>query len=156
VDDILYLHWWDHTTSIEEIMDSLHILVEQGKVLYLGISDSPAWVLSAANTYARAHSKTPFSIYQGRWNVLYRDMEREIIPMAKHFGMAIAPWDVLGGGKFQSKEALEERKKKNEGLRSMFGGRAVRRRSQDERGALQSRGGAWPRVPDDDRAWRTY
>lgn len=119
--DVLYLHWWDHTTSIEEIMDSLHILVEQGKVLYLGISDSPAWVVSAANTYARAHGKTPFSIYQGRWNVLLRDFEREIIPMARHFGMALAPWDVLGSGKFQSKKAIEERKKKGEGLRTMLG-----------------------------------
>jgi len=119
--DILYLHWWDWTTSIEEIMDSLHILVEQGKVLYLGISDSPAWVVSAANTYAKAHGKTPFSIYQGRWNVMQRDMEREIIPMARHFGMALAPWDVLGGGKFQSRKALEERKKKGEGLRSFMG-----------------------------------
>ncbi len=119
--DILYLHWWDWTTSIEEVMDALHILVEQGKVLYLGISDSPAWVVSAANTYARAHGKTPFTIYQGRWNVMLRDMEREIIPMARHFGMALAPWDVLGGGKFQSKKALDERKKNNEGLRSVMG-----------------------------------
>lgn len=120
--DILYLHWWEYTTSIEEVMDSLHILVEQGKVLYLGISDSPAWVVAAANTYARAQGKTPFSIYQGRWNVLHRDMEREIIPMARHFGMALAPWDVLGGGKFQSRKALEERKKNNEALRSIMGG----------------------------------
>ncbi|CAD0115005.1 unnamed protein product [Aureobasidium uvarum] len=119
--DVLYLHWWDHTTSIEEIMDSLHILVEQGKVMYLGISDSPAWVVSAANYYAKAHGKTPFSIYQGRWNIMLRDFEREIIPMARHFGMALAPWDVLGGGKFQSKAAIEERKKKNEGLRNMMG-----------------------------------
>lgn len=118
--DILYLHWWDHTTSIEEVMDSLHILVQQGKVLYLGISDSPAWVVSAANIYARAHGKTPFSIYQGRWNVLLRDFEREIIPMARHFGMALAPWDVLGGGKFKSKSEVEERKKKGEGLRSLL------------------------------------
>ncbi|KAJ8101670.1 NADP-dependent oxidoreductase domain-containing protein [Lipomyces tetrasporus] len=120
--DILYLHWWDHTTSIEEIMDSLHVLVEQGKVLYLGVSDTPAWVVSAANTYARAHGKTPFSIYQGRWNVMSRDFERDIIPMARHFGMALAPWDVLGGGKFQSKKAIEERKKKGEGLRSLRSG----------------------------------
>ncbi|KAI4762490.1 putative aryl-alcohol dehydrogenase Aad14 [Aureobasidium sp. EXF-3400] len=120
--DILYLHWWDHTTSIEEIMDSLHILVEQGKVLYLGISDTPAWVVSAANYYAKAHGKTPFSIYQGRWNIMLRDFEREIIPMARHFGMALAPWDVLGGGRFQSKAALEERKKNNEGIRSLMGG----------------------------------
>ncbi|KAK9321522.1 NADP-dependent oxidoreductase domain-containing protein [Lipomyces orientalis] len=118
--DIIYLHWWDYTTSIEEIMDSLHILVEQGKVLYLGISDSPAWVVSAANTYARDHGKTPFSIYQGRWNVMLRDFERDIIPMARHFGMALAPWDVLGGGKFQTKKALEERKKKGEELRSLI------------------------------------
>ncbi|KAH8549007.1 putative aryl-alcohol dehydrogenase Aad14 [Umbelopsis sp. PMI_123] len=120
--DILYLHWWDFTTSIEEIMDSLHILVQQGKVLYLGVSDTPAWIVSAANYYARAHGKTPFSIYQGRWNIMMRDFEREIIPMARHFGMALAPWDVLGGGKFQSKASMEERKKKGEGLRSMFSG----------------------------------
>ncbi|CAL5869073.1 uncharacterized protein PFLUO_LOCUS3301 [Penicillium psychrofluorescens] len=120
--DVLYLHWWDHSTSIEEIMDALHILVEQGKVLYLGISDSPAWVVSAANTYARAHGKTPFSVYQGRWNVMRRDFERDILPMARHFGMALAPWDVLGSGKFQSAKALEARKKEGEGLRTMLGG----------------------------------
>ncbi|KAJ5171100.1 Aryl-alcohol dehydrogenase (AAD) [Penicillium coprophilum] len=119
--DVLYLHWWDHTTSIEEIMDSLHILVEQGKVMYLGISDSPAWVVSAANTYARAHGKTPFSIYQGRWNVMRRDFERDILPMARHFGMALAPWDVLGSGHFQTAKQLEERKKNGEGLRSVMG-----------------------------------
>ncbi|ORX85759.1 putative aryl-alcohol dehydrogenase Aad14 [Basidiobolus meristosporus CBS 931.73] len=119
--DILYVHWWDHTTSIEEIMDSLDILVQQGKVLYLGISDTPAWIVSAANYYARSHGKTPFSIYQGRWNIMRRDFEREIIPMARHFGMALAPWDVLGGGKFQTKAAIAEREKRGEGLRSIFG-----------------------------------
>lgn len=120
--DILYVHWWDYTTSIEEMMDSLQILVEQGKVLYLGVSDTPAWVVSAANYYARAHGKTPFSIYQGRWNVLARDFERDIIPMARHFGMALAPWDVMGGGKFQTRAAVEERKKKGEGLRRLTTG----------------------------------
>ncbi|KAK5326068.1 putative aryl-alcohol dehydrogenase aad14 [Exophiala xenobiotica] len=119
--DLLYLHWWDHTTSIEEIMDALHILVEQGKVMYLGISDTPAWIVSAANEYAKARGKTQFSVYQGRWNILIRDFERDIIPMARHYGMALAPWDVLGGGKFQTKKAIEERKKNNEGLRSMMG-----------------------------------
>ncbi|EDP53712.1 aryl-alcohol dehydrogenase (AAD), putative [Aspergillus fumigatus A1163] len=111
--DILYLHWWDHTTSIEEIMNSLHILVEQGKVLYLGISDTPAWIVAAANAYAAAVGKTPFCIYQGRWNVMLRDFEREILPMARHFGMALAPWNILGSGKFQTREQVEERKKKD-------------------------------------------
>jgi aryl-alcohol dehydrogenase-like predicted oxidoreductase len=119
--DLLYVHWWDWTTSIEEVMDSLHLLVEQGKVLYLGISDTPAWIVSAANTYARSHGKTQFSVYQGRWSVMLRDFERDIIPMARHFGMALAPWDVIGGGKFQSKKQIEERKKAGEGLRSMMG-----------------------------------
>lgn len=119
--DILYVHWWDHLTSIEEVMDSLHIFVEQGKVLYLGISDSPAWVVSAANYYARAHGKTPFSVYQGKWSLMLRDFEREIIPMARHFGMALCPWGVLGSGKFQSKKEIEERKAKGETLRAMVG-----------------------------------
>ncbi|CAI4715703.1 BBM_1a_G0043420.mRNA.1.CDS.1 [Saccharomyces cerevisiae] len=120
--DILYVHWWDYMTSIEEVMDSLHILVQQGKVLYLGVSDTPAWVVSAANYYATSHGKTPFSVYQGKWNVLNRDFERDIIPMARHFGMALAPWDVMGGGRFQSKKAMEERKKNGEGLRTFVGG----------------------------------
>ncbi|EFQ28939.1 aldo/keto reductase [Colletotrichum graminicola] len=119
--DLLYVHWWDWTTSIEELMDSLHILVEQGKVLYLGVSDTPAWIVSAANTYAKAQGKTPFSVYQGRWNVLIRDVERDIIPMARHFGMALCPWDVLGGGKLQSMTQLEARQKAGEGLRCTFG-----------------------------------
>lgn len=119
--DLFYIHWWDWTTSIEEVMDSLHVLVEQGKVLYLGISDSPAWVVSAANAYAKSHGKTPFSVYQGKWNLLSRDFERDIIPMARHFGMALCPWDVLGGGKFQTKRQVEERNNSGEGLRRLFG-----------------------------------
>ncbi|CAI4437577.1 BAF_collapsed_G0030590.mRNA.1.CDS.1 [Saccharomyces cerevisiae] len=120
--DILYVHWWDYMSSIEEVMDSLHILVQQGKVLYLGVSDTPAWVVSAANYYATSHGKTPFSVYQGKWNLLNRDFERDIIPMARHFDMALAPWDVMGGGRFQSKKAMEERKKNGEGLRTFVGG----------------------------------
>jgi aryl-alcohol dehydrogenase-like predicted oxidoreductase len=120
--DLLYVHWWDQTTSIEEVMDSLQVLVEQGKVPYLGISDTPAWVASAANSYARAHGKTPFSIYQGRWNVILRDFERDITPMARHFGMALAPWDAMGGGKFKTKEEIEERKAQGQPLRSLLSG----------------------------------
>jgi len=119
--DILYVHWWDWTTSIEELMDSLDAVVKQGKVLYLGVSDTPAYIVAAANTYAKAHGKTPFSVYQGRWNVMLRDLEREIIPMCRHFGMALCPWDAIGGGHFQTKAQIEERKKNNEGLRNIFG-----------------------------------
>ncbi|KAL7412878.1 NADP-dependent oxidoreductase domain-containing protein [Mrakia frigida] len=112
--DILYLHWWDWTTSIPEVMDSLDAVVKSGKVLYLGISDTPAWIVAACNTYAKDHGKTVFSIYQGRWNVMLRDFERDILPMARHFGMALAPWDAIGGGRIQSKAQLDAKKKNGE------------------------------------------
>ncbi|PIL23500.1 transporter [Ganoderma sinense ZZ0214-1] len=100
--DILYVHWWDYQTSVEEVMNGLHGLVMAGKVLYLGISDAPAWIVSRANQYARDHGKTPFSIYQGQWNVMTRDLEREVIPMVRSEGMALAPWNVLAAGKIRS------------------------------------------------------
>ncbi|KAF8986748.1 Aldo/keto reductase [Cyathus striatus] len=108
--DLLYVHFWDFNTSIEEVMRSLHTLVLQRKVLYLGISDTPAWVVSRANQYARDHALTPFVIYQGNWNVLERSFERDIIPMARAEGMALAPWGVLASGKIRS-DAEEERRK---------------------------------------------
>jgi aryl-alcohol dehydrogenase-like predicted oxidoreductase len=121
------------TTSIEELMTSLHAVVESGKVLYLGASDLPAWVVSAANTWALAHGKTPFSVYQGRWSILDRDLERDIIPMCRHFGMAIAPWGVLGGGKLQTEKQMEERKAKGEGIRNHAGGRVDTEQTENEK-----------------------
>lgn len=87
-------------------MHSLHHLVAAGTVLYLGVSDTPAWVVAKANEYARAHSLTPFVVYQGLWNVARRDLEREVIPMCEAEGMGIAPWSSLGGGKFKPAEEL--------------------------------------------------
>ncbi|TFK24398.1 aryl-alcohol dehydrogenase [Coprinopsis marcescibilis] len=107
--DLLYVHWWDFQTSIEEVMRGLHNMVMQGKVLYLGISDTPAWIVSRANQYARDHALTPFVIYQGQWSILERSFEREIIPMARAEGMALAPWFVLAGGKLRT-DAEEQRK----------------------------------------------
>lgn len=73
--DILYVHWWDFTCSIPELMQSLNTMVLQGKVLYLGISDTPAWVVSKANEYARQKGFRQFSVYQGRWSAENRDFE---------------------------------------------------------------------------------
>ncbi|GIJ88210.1 hypothetical protein Asppvi_007128 [Aspergillus pseudoviridinutans] len=106
--DLLYVHWWDFTTSVEEVMQGLNALVNAGKVLYLGISDTPAWVVVKANAYARANGLRPFSVYQGKWNAGFRDLEREIIPMCRDQNMAIAPWAPLGQGKFKSAKARQE------------------------------------------------
>ncbi|CAO2654614.1 Nn.00g113470.m01.CDS01 [Neocucurbitaria sp. VM-36] len=108
--DILYVHWWDFTTSIPELMQSLNAMVQAGKILYLGVSDTPAWVVSKANEYARNHGLRGFSVYQGRWSAADRDFEREIIPMARDEGMALCPWGALGGGNFTT----EEKRKNNE------------------------------------------
>ncbi|CCM02031.1 uncharacterized protein FIBRA_04107 [Fibroporia radiculosa] len=108
--DILYLHWWDWSCGVEEVMNGLHHLVAQGKVLYLGISDTPAWVVSKANMYARQNGKTPFVVYQGAWSIFQRDFERDIIPMALAEGMALAPWNVLASGKIRTDEEEERRR----------------------------------------------
>lgn len=60
--DVFYVHWWDHSTSIPELMQGLNDLVRSGKVLYLGISDTPAWVVAGANEYARAHGLAQFVV----------------------------------------------------------------------------------------------
>ncbi|KAF8189346.1 NADP-dependent oxidoreductase domain-containing protein [Pholiota molesta] len=119
--DLLYLHWWDWDTSIEEIMKALHVVVQQGKVLYLGVSDTPAWVVSKANQYARDNALTPFVVYQGAWNVMERSFERDIIPMAKAEGMALAPWNVLAAGKIRTDEEEERRRKTGEKGRTLYG-----------------------------------
>jgi aryl-alcohol dehydrogenase-like predicted oxidoreductase len=110
--DILYVHFWEYSTSVEEVMDALHSLVLQGKILYLGISGAPAWVVVKANQYAKYHGKSPFAIYQGRWCVFDRSLERDIIPMARSEGLAIAPWGVLGAGKVRT-DAEEGRRREN-------------------------------------------
>lgn len=107
--DLLYIHWWDFTTSIPEIMKALHSLVVSGKVLYLGISDTSAWIVSKANEYARQQGLTPFSVYQGLWNASVRDFERDIIPMCESEGMALAPWGPLGRGAFMAPEDYEKK-----------------------------------------------
>jgi aryl-alcohol dehydrogenase-like predicted oxidoreductase len=101
--DILYVHAWDGVTSIPELMRSLDDVVKQGKVLYLGISNWPAWLVVKANDYARQHCLTPFVVYQGLWNVVARDIERDVVPMCKAEGMAITIWEAMGAGKFKSR-----------------------------------------------------
>lgn len=80
-------------------MQSLNSLVQQGKVLYLGISDAPAWMVIKANCYARQHGLRPFSVYQGRFSAQIRDLERDVIPMCRDQDMAIHAWGVVGNGK---------------------------------------------------------
>ncbi|KAI9369680.1 NADP-dependent oxidoreductase domain-containing protein [Aspergillus egyptiacus] len=118
--DVLYVHWWDFATSVEELMIHLHSYVVAKQVLYLGVSDTPAWVVVKANEFARKNGLTPFSIYQGKWNAAFRDMEAEIIPMCEDQGMAIVPWAALGGGLLLSVAQRREREEKLAGQKSFY------------------------------------
>lgn len=113
--DLFYLHWWDYSVDIPELMQTLNDFVKAGKIIYLGISDTPAWVVSQANQYARDHGLRQFSVYQGLWNASVRDFERDIIPMARNQGMALCPWGALGQGRFRTAEAFAQREKNNPG-----------------------------------------
>ncbi|KAK5715731.1 hypothetical protein LTR17_016719 [Elasticomyces elasticus] len=108
--DVLYVHWWDFVTSPAELMRSLNRLVEAGTVLYLGASNMPAWFVVKCNAYARQFGMAPFIIYTGRWSAAERDMEREILAMCEAEQMAIAPYEVLGGGRFKTPEQIKQQK----------------------------------------------
>jgi len=96
--DLLWVHAWDFTTTVEEVMRGLDDLVRAGKVLYVGISDAPAWVVSQANTLASLRGWTPFVGLQVEYSLLERTIERELLPMAEAFGITVTPWAPIAGG----------------------------------------------------------
>lgn len=96
--DLLWVHAWDRYTPYEETMRGLDDLVRAGKVLYIGISDTPAWVVSASNTLAELRGWTQFVGLQIEYSLLQRTPERDLLPMAEHFGLTTVAWAPLGGG----------------------------------------------------------
>ncbi len=107
--DVLYLHIWDFTTYPEEIMRALDDLVRDGKVLYAGISDTPAWIVSRAQSIAEMRGWTPFSVLQIEYSLAQRTVERDLIPMARALGMSVAPWSPLAGGVLSGKYGSGEK-----------------------------------------------
>jgi aryl-alcohol dehydrogenase-like predicted oxidoreductase len=96
--DLYWVHARDFTTPIEEVMRGLDDLVRQGKILYAGVSDTPAWEVSRANMLATLRGWTPFVGLQIKYSLLDRAVERELLPMAKTLDLAVTPWDTLGSG----------------------------------------------------------
>lgn len=96
--DLLWVHMWDGTTQEEEMMRGLDDLISSGKVHYIGISDTPAWVVSKANTLAHFRGWSQFVGLQIEWSLIERTVERDLVPMAKDFGLTITPWSPLGSG----------------------------------------------------------
>jgi aryl-alcohol dehydrogenase-like predicted oxidoreductase len=96
--DIMWVHMWDRHTPIEETMRALDDAVRTGKVLYVGISDAPAWLIARANTLADWRDWSAFIGIQVPYSLLSRDVERELLPMAAELGLSVAAWSPLGGG----------------------------------------------------------
>ncbi|HTR28714.1 MAG TPA: aldo/keto reductase [Puia sp.] len=101
--DILYLHIWDDLTPVDEILRGIDDLIRQGKVNYAAISDTPAWIVSKGNTMAELKGWSSFAALQVEYSLLQRSPERDLIPMANHFGMTVTPWAPLAGGALTGK-----------------------------------------------------
>ena len=113
--DLLWVHAWDFLTPVEEVMRGLDDLVSAGKVHYVGISDTPAWIISRANTIAQFRGWTPFVGLQVEYSLLQRTPERDLIPMAKEMGLALTPWAPLAGGALTGKYLKGEEGRVREG-----------------------------------------
>lgn len=97
--DILYIHRWYYNTPIEETMRALNDLVTDGKVRYLGASAMYAWQFQKAQYTAERHGWVPFVAMQNHYNLLYREEEREMIPLCKDMGVGLTPYSPLAAGR---------------------------------------------------------
>jgi aryl-alcohol dehydrogenase-like predicted oxidoreductase len=102
--DLYWLHVWDQVTPVEEVMRAFDDLVRQGKVLYAGVSDMPAWVVAKANTLAELRGWTSFVGLQIEYSLLERSPERELLPMAADLGLGVTAWSPLAGGRLTGKQ----------------------------------------------------
>ncbi|HOI45627.1 MAG TPA: aldo/keto reductase [Candidatus Aminicenantes bacterium] len=106
--DLYWVHTWDTFTPVEEVMRALDDQVRAGKVLYVGISNWPAWMISEANTLAACRGWSPFVALQTQYSLIERASERELLPMAKAFDIGITAWSPLGGGVLAGKYNLQD------------------------------------------------
>ena len=93
--DLYWLHAWDYRNSIEEVMRALDDLVRQGKILHVGLSDTPAWIVAEGHALAKLRGWTPVSAIQIHYNLVERTSEADLLPMAWHHGITPLAWSPL-------------------------------------------------------------
>jgi aryl-alcohol dehydrogenase-like predicted oxidoreductase len=103
--DLYLLHIWDRMTPIEEVMRAFDDLVRQGKIVYAGISDMPAWLVARGNTLAELRGWSPAVNLQIEYSLMQRTVERELMPMARSLGLGVTAWSPLAGGLLTGKYA---------------------------------------------------
>lgn len=106
--DLLYLHAWDGTTPVEEVLRGLDDLVRAGKVVYLGMSDVPAWQVSRMQAIADLRGWSPLIAMQIEYSLAQRTVERELIPMSAELGLGVVPWSPLASGVLTGKYTRDD------------------------------------------------
>jgi aryl-alcohol dehydrogenase-like predicted oxidoreductase len=106
--DLLYLHAWDYTTPVEEILRAMDDLVRAGKLVYVGISDAPAWQVSRMQAIADLRGWAPLVALQIEYSLIERTVERDLIPMAREMGLGVIPWSPLGMGVLTGKYSRKD------------------------------------------------
>jgi aryl-alcohol dehydrogenase-like predicted oxidoreductase len=118
--DLYWLHAWDFTTPEEEVLRALDDMITAGKIHYIGISDTPAWIVSRMNAIAELRGWSQFVALQIKYSLLERTVERELLPMARKLDLAVTPWAVIGGGilsgKYNKNKDEEGRAKINQAI----------------------------------------
>jgi aryl-alcohol dehydrogenase-like predicted oxidoreductase len=122
--DLYWVHIWDGITPVEEVMRGLDDIVRQGKVLYIGISDAPAWWIAQANTLAGLRGWTKFIGLQIEYSLVERTVERELIPMAKALNLGVLAWSPLAkgvlSGKYHGEGNADGGRMNNEGMKEFL------------------------------------
>ncbi|MEE4205058.1 MAG: aldo/keto reductase [Erythrobacter sp.] len=114
--DLYQIHRWDPNTPIEETMEALHDIRQAGKARYIGASSMYAWQFAKAQETARANGWTPFVSMQNQLNLLYREEEREMLPLCEDEGIGVIPWSPLARGRLARPRGEETVRSRTDGV----------------------------------------
>ncbi|TAM12648.1 MAG: aldo/keto reductase [Nevskiaceae bacterium] len=108
--DLYYVHWWDFTTPAEEVLRALDDAVRAGKILHVGLSDVPAWIVSRAQAFSELRGLAPVACMQLEYSLVQRSIEREHLPMAKALDIGITAWSPIAGGILSGKYTRQQQR----------------------------------------------
>jgi len=106
--DVLWIHFWEYSTDIEDVMRNINDLVQQGKILHFGLCNTPAWVVARGQTVAAQRGWEPITSLQYQYNLVSRDLDHEILPCARSLGIGVTAYSPLGGGLLTGKYTRED------------------------------------------------
>jgi aryl-alcohol dehydrogenase-like predicted oxidoreductase len=132
--DLYQIHRWDYQTPIEETLEALHDVVKSGKARYIGASSMFAWQFAKALAFAEANSLTRFVSMQNYYNLLYREEEREMMPLCLHDGIGVIPWSPLARGRLTRPWEHTSTSRENS---DKFGKKLAQRTADIDRGVIE-------------------